>query len=635
MATGDSARFGQALSGEATRGTAAGGAPAGRARLGLADISTDLQAPASEPPPPPGELPPVDPEVGPEDDDEGAVPPAATPGADAFAEFEAQAIAAESTRIDESDLLAEQSTAILDEGPAMPFLFVEAGKDRGREYVLQEGETSIGRGIDNDVILADVSVSRKHVRVIREGGTITLRDLGSGNGSLVNGRKAHLQQLAEGDRIEIGETVLVLRVPGGATDEPLPGATDSGSGATAETAIPSGDVAAPAMPYVTPAAFAQPTYPPSSTDSLPLPSRDGPTRSVVLPRRLAFISAAAVAVLASMIGAGVATYLGRDEPVASPLPVGATSPAIVPTAPPQPVGGGPGGVAAAGLPLPVVGGAGTTGAGIAPGVPAAPVPAPVAVGAAVPILPAPTPGVVDTAAPIPAPAPATPTPTAEDDAVERASGDDGPTRRSGGRGDSAPARTGGREAALSAYRSANFSEAARLARDAASHASSRDRRALEQLANDIESFGELYPRIRDVGERYSTIERIAGPALRLDRSISGGHFTNDLRTRYVAWLVAQGESGLSADPVAACGRAMSASGLDSSNARVRALMGRCETRAGDMLAEATRVERSDSARATTLYRNISRMLPSSHATARDAARRLAGMGRARPLDEDE
>ncbi len=51
MATGDSARFGQALSGEATRGTAAGGAPAGRARLGLADVSTDLQAPASEPPP--------------------------------------------------------------------------------------------------------------------------------------------------------------------------------------------------------------------------------------------------------------------------------------------------------------------------------------------------------------------------------------------------------------------------------------------------------------------------------------------------------------------------------------------------------------------------------------------------------
>lgn len=653
MSTGDSARFGPALSGEATRGTAPGATPAARPRVGRGEADGAAHGFGAV-------LPPAstgDHAVPPDEDDDGAMPPPPSPGGDAFAEFDAGPMHAESTRIDESEALAEQSTAILDDGPAFPFLFVEAGKDRGREYVLQEGETSIGRGIDNDVILADVSVSRKHVRVIRDGATITLRDLGSGNGSLVNGRKAHVQQLAEGDRIEIGETILVLRVPGGAGDDAAQVATDASPGATSETNVPvSGDVAvAGAVPFATPPSYPQPTFPPVSTDSLPLPSRDGPTRSVVLPRRLAFISAAAVAVLASMIGASVATYLGRDETaavplapgtVAAPIVPGVGAPGVLPTVPPRAPGNLPGPVA--GTVPPVAPPPGAPGVAPMPGAavpvfaPGSPLPAATAGGS----LPG-APGVAPIAptAPVVAVAPTPPVgpvaPTAPEDAVEPTTPDDGDDERgtsgarSGGSGGRSGGSGGGRAAALAAYRAANFGEAARLAREAATHASARDRRALEQLANDIESFSDLYPRVRDVGERYSTIERIAGPAFRLDRSISGGHFTDDLRTRYVSWLVSQGESGFSGDPVAACGRAISASGLDSSNARVRALVGRCETRASDMLAEATRVERSDPARAQTLYRNIARMLPASHATARDAARRLAAVGRTRPVDEDE
>ncbi|MFK7990997.1 MAG: FHA domain-containing protein, partial [Sandaracinaceae bacterium] len=97
-----------------------------------------------------------------EDDEALDFPPAPMAGAaDAFADFEDE-LEAENTRIDDSHLLAEQSTALLEDLPEQPFLPVEKGNDHGREFVLQEGLNGIGRGIDNDVILADVSVSRRH-----------------------------------------------------------------------------------------------------------------------------------------------------------------------------------------------------------------------------------------------------------------------------------------------------------------------------------------------------------------------------------------------------------------------------------------------------------------------------------------
>ncbi|MCZ7681980.1 MAG: FHA domain-containing protein [Sandaracinaceae bacterium] len=155
------------------------------------------------------------------DDDEALDLPPLPPAepADAFAEFEDE-MEGETTRIDDSHLLAEQSTAILEDVPAQPFLLVERGPDKGREFVLQEGENGIGRGIDNDVILADVAVSRRHLVVVREGETLRLRDLGSGNGTQVNGKRVSSMVLADGDRIELGETVMAVRTPGG-TQAPL------------------------------------------------------------------------------------------------------------------------------------------------------------------------------------------------------------------------------------------------------------------------------------------------------------------------------------------------------------------------------------------------------------------------------
>ncbi len=132
---------------------------------------------------------------------------------DPFAEFEEDPFDDEATQINDESLLAEESTTILRDEPKPAELVVEVGKDRGKRFVLGVGETSIGRSIDNDVILTDISVSRKHLRVELDGERLTLFDLLSGNGSLVNGERVRESPVFHADRIEIGESVLCIDAP--------------------------------------------------------------------------------------------------------------------------------------------------------------------------------------------------------------------------------------------------------------------------------------------------------------------------------------------------------------------------------------------------------------------------------------
>jgi pSer/pThr/pTyr-binding forkhead associated (FHA) protein len=631
------------LAPEPTRARAEGEALQRPQLGGPFEAATDLSQ-GSEPPPPFGNLP-----TGREEDE--SIPPPPPGRVDAFAEFEG-AIAGESTRIDESDLLAEQSTAILDEGPRLPFLYVESGKDAGREYALQDGETSIGRGIDNDVILADVSVSRRHVRVIREGATITLRDLGSGNGTQLNGRRAHVEPLVEGDRIEIGETVMVVRVPG-ADLPPLDAAN-----ATHETVAP----VSSAMPlasqqpmYGTPQQMpvAQPNGP--STDELMGPPRDGRTQSIVLPRRMLFIAAGAVAIVGSVIGAGVVTFMGREpDPVVTGLPVRTpvvsapvvSAPAVLPVAggPALPSATGPVLPPATGVVPPATGPV-LPGAGGLPTGPVAPPTVPPAAGvlppatmpATGPVLPAAV--APEVAAP---PAGSTPATVAAVPEPERprpgARVTPGTTPRRDDRGrevEPAPAPSGrGRDGAIAAYRSADFSGAARLAREAARGASSRERAGLERLADQIESFGEIYPRIRAAGTNYASVASVGAVAIRLDRTIASGHHTRTFQAGFLDWLLDQAESSFASDPAGACRQARSASDIEAS-ARSRALLGRCDVRATEMMAEAGRAERSDPSRARDLYRAVLRIVPSGSREATEAQRHIDALGRTRSVDEDE
>jgi hypothetical protein len=84
----------------------------------------------------------------------------------------------------------------------------------GTKHVLDQGSNVLGRGTEADIRLPDTGVSRKHADVQLHGGTVVVEDLGSTNGTLVNGRRIARQDLADGDVIRIGHSVLVYRQDG-------------------------------------------------------------------------------------------------------------------------------------------------------------------------------------------------------------------------------------------------------------------------------------------------------------------------------------------------------------------------------------------------------------------------------------
>jgi hypothetical protein len=74
-----------------------------------------------------------------------------------------------------------------------------------------ERRIKIGRQADNDLVVVDPGVSRHHAEVINENGTCTLHDLGSTNGTYVNGAVVTEHALRDGDRISLGSTVVEFR----------------------------------------------------------------------------------------------------------------------------------------------------------------------------------------------------------------------------------------------------------------------------------------------------------------------------------------------------------------------------------------------------------------------------------------
>jgi len=69
----------------------------------------------------------------------------------------------------------------------------------------------VGRSADCDVVLSDDTVSRRHVEIAVRGGICALRDLGSCNGTYLNGRRVARARLRRGDVLWLGETELRLR----------------------------------------------------------------------------------------------------------------------------------------------------------------------------------------------------------------------------------------------------------------------------------------------------------------------------------------------------------------------------------------------------------------------------------------
>jgi pSer/pThr/pTyr-binding forkhead associated (FHA) protein len=84
-----------------------------------------------------------------------------------------------------------------------------SGKYQGGEYPLgQQPEIIVGRSSDLDLVLVEDMVSRRHARIQCSDQQITIEDLGSTNGTFVNGEKISRAALKEGDRVLIGTSIL-------------------------------------------------------------------------------------------------------------------------------------------------------------------------------------------------------------------------------------------------------------------------------------------------------------------------------------------------------------------------------------------------------------------------------------------
>jgi pSer/pThr/pTyr-binding forkhead associated (FHA) protein len=106
--------------------------------------------------------------------------------------------------------------------PRLALKFI-SGKYQGGEFPVIAGqEIVVGRSSDLDMVLVEEMVSRRHARILLEDGVINIEDLGSTNGTFVNGEKIQKGVLKEGDRILIGTSILkVVTASDTATHEGL------------------------------------------------------------------------------------------------------------------------------------------------------------------------------------------------------------------------------------------------------------------------------------------------------------------------------------------------------------------------------------------------------------------------------
>ena len=87
-------------------------------------------------------------------------------------------------------------------------LVMRAGPNPGKTFSIEKNEVFIGRDIANDVLINDAEVSRRHARISIQAGNYVIEDLGSTNGTFVNGQKlVGPRVLRVGDTVMFGENV--------------------------------------------------------------------------------------------------------------------------------------------------------------------------------------------------------------------------------------------------------------------------------------------------------------------------------------------------------------------------------------------------------------------------------------------
>ena len=156
-------------------------------------------------------------------------------------------------------------------------LIMRSGPTPGKELDLQQAELTLGRDVTNDIVVNDPEVSRKHARLTASVGGYVIEDLGSTNGTFINGQRLlgpHL--LNPGELIMIGENVSLKYeatsydpdatiVSGAAALPPAPSAAPQFQTPARQTA----PLSPKAAPEPGPTALKPPPGPPPQSQSAP------------------------------------------------------------------------------------------------------------------------------------------------------------------------------------------------------------------------------------------------------------------------------------------------------------------------------------------------------------------------------
>jgi pSer/pThr/pTyr-binding forkhead associated (FHA) protein len=89
-------------------------------------------------------------------------------------------------------------------------LVVKRGPNVGSRFALDADVVRAGRHPESDIFLDDITVSRRHAEIVREGGHYVVRDVGSLNGTYLNRERVESAPLADGDELQIGTFKLVF-----------------------------------------------------------------------------------------------------------------------------------------------------------------------------------------------------------------------------------------------------------------------------------------------------------------------------------------------------------------------------------------------------------------------------------------
>ncbi len=96
----------------------------------------------------------------------------------------------------------------LEEGSAI--LMIRKGPDAGMRFVISHEVIVVGRHPESDIFLDDITVSRRHAEIRREGSEYSLLDTGSLNGTYLNRERIERSSLSNGDDIQIGKFHLLF-----------------------------------------------------------------------------------------------------------------------------------------------------------------------------------------------------------------------------------------------------------------------------------------------------------------------------------------------------------------------------------------------------------------------------------------